>query len=159
MQQKNILIFSIISIAILAFLLLMPIALKAQTLKPKIKHYIEYTEPIEYLSEPLVGWSAFYGVSSADDAVKYRKEVAPLSMDRFIRRIKMLFGVDITGHMDDDKGHLYFSEYVAVFPSTQLVKIKQARIGKSNAATPGIGSLSEEKKEYLEEWGEIRSDK
>lgn len=156
--KMNILIFSIISIAILAFLLLMPIALKAQTLKPKIKHYIEYTEPIEYLSEPLVGWSAFYGVSSADDVVKYSEEVAPLPPDRFVRRIKMLFGIDITGHMNDDKGHLCFSEYIAIFPSTQLVKIKQARIGKSNAATPGVSSYSEEKKEYFKERGEVLSD-
>lgn len=157
--KMNILLFLIAGVIILLLILFIPVTLKAQTLKPKIKHYIEYTEPIEYLSDPLVGWSAFYGTSSADDAAKYREEVAPLSPERFIRRIKMLFGVDITGHMDDDKGHLYFSEYVAVFPSTQLVKIKQARIGKSNLATPGIGSLSEEKKEYIEEWGELISDK
>ena len=118
------LLFSIVGVVIILLLLFIPFTIKGQVLEPKINRYVEYSDPIEYARNGPYGWEAAYSKGRAEDIVNYRKEVAPLSPDRFIRRIKMLFGVDITGHMDD-KGHFYFSELVAVFPESQLVRIQQ----------------------------------
>ena len=120
----NILLFSIVGVVIILLLLFIPFTLEGQVLEPKINRYVEYSDPIEYTRNGSYGWEAAYSKGRAEDIVNYRKEVAPLSPDRFIRRIKMLFGVDITGHMDD-KGHFYFSELIAVFPESQLVRIQQ----------------------------------
>lgn len=123
-SKMNILLFSITGVVILLLLLFIPFTLKGQVLEPKINHYVEYSDPIEYARNGPYGWEAAYNKGYAEDILNYRKEVAPLSPDRFIRRIKMLFGVDITGHTDD-KGHFYFSELVAIFPESQLVRIQQ----------------------------------
>lgn len=123
-SKMNILLFSIAGVVILLLLFFIPFTLKGQVSEPKINHYVEYSDPIEYARNGPYGWEAAYNKGHAEDIVNYRKEVAPLSPDRFIRRIKMLFGVDITGHTDD-KGHFYFSELVAIFPESQLVRIQQ----------------------------------
>ena len=123
-SKMNILLFSIVGVVIILLLLFIPFTLEGQVLEPKINRYVEYSDPIEYTRNGSYGWEAAYSKGRAEDIVNYRKEVAPLSPDRFIRRIKILFGVDITGHMDD-KGHFYFSELIAVFPESQLVRIQQ----------------------------------
>ena len=122
--KMNILLFSIAGVVILLLLFFIPFTLKGQVSEPKINHYVEYSDPIEYARNGPYGWEAAYNKGNAEDIVNYRREVAPLSPGRFIRRIKMLFGVDITGHTDD-KGHFYFSQLVAIFPESQLVRIQQ----------------------------------
>lgn len=127
--------------------LLIPTGALAQTRKPEIRHYIEYTDPIEYGQNGPYGWEDFYNKTTPDDIEKYRKEVAPLSPERFIRRIKMLFGVDITGHIDD-MGHFYFSELVAIFPQSQLVRIQEYDSGGTERNVPQEASYIPEKKIY-----------
>lgn len=122
--KMNILFFSIMGVIILLLILFMPATLKAQTFKSKINHYVEYSDPIEYAGKGLYGWEAAYSKGHVEDIGEYRKEIATLSPERFVRRIKMLFGVDITGHIDD-KGHFYFSELIAIFPESQLIRIQQ----------------------------------
>ncbi|MFV0345850.1 MAG: hypothetical protein ACK5IQ_06330 [Bacteroidales bacterium] len=146
--MKNTMTQLYIVLGIIAFvvLMLLPSMLYSQTIKPQINRYIEYIEPINYvtgndsLNNSLIGPDALYGVGNAEDAEIYAKEVAPLRKERFIRRIKMLFGVDISKHYDD-KGHCYMNHMIAVFPETQLVKIRQLQIPSSRWYKPGRHSI------------------
>ena len=153
----NILLFSIAGVVILLLLFFIPFTLKGQVSEPKINHYVEYSDPIEYARNGPYGWEAAYNKGNAEDIVNYRREVAPLSPGRFIRRIKMLFGVDITGHTDD-KGHFYFSELIAIFPESQLVRIQQEL---SAERVPSLENMVyiPEKRTYVvksDDWYDIR---
>ena len=144
-------------IAIMLLLVMLPDTLKAQTQKSVINRYVEYMDPMNYVNDnPLIGPDALYGIGYSDDAEKYRKEVAPLTKDRFIRRIKMLYGVDITDHYDD-KGHCYITPTIAIFPETQLVKIRQG-IAVPYERHSGLEQMSTLKKEYKEETDEELTD-
>lgn len=158
MKTKMTGIIICIGVFIFLFLLMLPLALKAQSQQPEIKRYIEYIPPINYVnSDHQIGPDAFYGKGYPDDPEKYRLEVAPLTRERFIRRIKMLFGVDITNHYDD-KGHCYMTPTIAVFPESQLVKIRQVNEIPIQGGTPRVVQISTLIKEHKEEWDEDVTD-